>query len=89
MERIERAMTPIANGYLSIAADGGDYWTFGTSDGKYGEYAKFGDTFFSVNKAGLIWAKAGSEKGDKFIEAMKALLNLMASKNAERSNDEI
>ena len=85
VRRIETAMTPNAAGFLSIPADGGKYWSFGTSTGKYGEYAKFGDTFFSVNRAGNIWAKAGTEKGDLFIEAMKALINTMNDTNRARA----
>lgn len=83
--RIKEALTPNAAGYYSIAADGGKYWTFGTSTGKFGEYAKFGDTFFSVNKAGRIWAKVGTDKADAFVTAMNKLIDVMNAKNAERA----
>ena len=76
--KLEAALTPNENGFLSIPADGGRYWTFGTSEGKFGEFAKYGDTFFSVNKAGFIWAKVGTEKAEKFVEMINALLNQMA-----------
>lgn len=85
VEKIEAAMVPNAQGFLSIPADGGKYWSFGTSTGKYGEYAKFGETFFSVNRAGNIWAKAGTEKGETFVAAMKALVNEMTRKHREMS----
>ena len=54
------------NGYYSFPVDGGKYWTIGTSNGKYGEFMKFGDVIFSVNKGGFAYAKAGTEKGEKF-----------------------
>lgn len=73
IEKIQACLEPNENGYYSIAADGGKHWTFGTSEGKYGEYARFNDTFFSVNKGGYIYAKAGTEKADAF----KAMLNQM------------
>lgn len=68
------------NGYYSIAYDGGNYWTIGTSFGKFGEYAKFEDAFFSVNKGGYAYAKVGTPKGDKFLEMVKKLLNDMIEK---------
>ena len=61
------------NGFISVPADGGDYWTFGTSDGKFGEFAKYKDTFFSVNKMGRIWAKEGTEKAEKLVEEVRGL----------------
>lgn len=87
VERVSQALTPNDNGYYSIAADGGKYWTFGTSDGKYGEFAKIGDTIFSVNKGGYLYAKAGTEKGDAFVAGIKTFIKAMEERNAERLND--
>lgn len=76
--KLEAALTPNESGFYSIPADGGKYWTFGTSEGKFGEFAKWGDTFFSVNKGGFLWAKAGTEKGEKFVEMINDMLNQMS-----------
>lgn len=84
VEMIESHLEPNDKGFYSIPADGGKYYTFGTSDGKFGEYAKIGNTFFSVNKGGFIWAKAGTEKGDAFVSAMKALVAEMHETNHAR-----
>lgn len=88
VEKVKAAMTPNAAGYYNIPADGGKYWTFGTSNGKYGEYAKLEGTFFSVNKAGKIWAKVGTDKADAFLAAMEKLIEAMNTRNAERFADE-
>ena len=88
IEKLEAAMIPNAAGYLSIPADGGKYWSFGTSTGKYGEFAKFGDMFFSVNKAGNIWAKEGTEKGEAFKAALAALVNDMRATHHAMSGAE-
>lgn len=82
-ERAALALEPNENGYYSIPTDGGKYWTFGTSEGKYGEYAKVCGTCFSVNKGGFMYAKAGTEKGDKFVEAIKSLIETMDAKSKE------
>lgn len=81
---VEAALTPNENGYYSIASDGGKYWTFGTSEGKYGEFAKIGETFFSVNRGGYLYAKEGTEKGEAFVEAMKNFLQAMKNTNNAR-----
>lgn len=81
--KAEACLTPNEKGYYSIEADGGKYWTFGTSEGKYGEFARFGDTFFSVNKGGFLYAKAGTEKGEAFTKMIKTLINCMVEKNHE------
>ena len=75
--KVKACLEPNDNGYFSIAADGGKYWTFGTSKGRYGEYAKWNGTFFSVNDWGYIYAKAGTPKGDKFVEMLEKLLENM------------
>ena len=84
IEKVMAHMEPNAAGFYSIPVDGGKYWTLGTSDGKYGEYMKASDTFFSVNKAGNAWAKAGTEKADKFIEMLKGMIQSMKDMNDER-----
>lgn len=81
-EIISRHLTPNENGFYSIPADGGKYWTFGTSEGKFGEFAKYGDTFFSVNKGGMLWAKEGTDKAVKFVEMLN---NLIADMKAKKS----
>lgn len=88
VEKATAALTPNAAGFFSIPADGGKYWTFGTSNGKYGEFAKIGETIFSVNSAGNLWAKAGTAKADKFIEGIKAMINNMNETNAARIQDD-
>lgn len=84
-ERISAFMTPNKNGFYSIPADGQDYWTFGTSKGKYGEFAKYKDTFFSVNSWGMLWAKEGTEKGEKFVEMLQNMLEEMKKRAHEYS----
>ena len=84
VEKAEKSLDPNEKGFYSIPVDGGKYWTIGTSEGKYGEYAKVGDTFFSVNKAGYMWAKAGTEKGEAFVKAVKAMIEYMNRLNKER-----
>lgn len=84
IEKVQAHMEPNEAGYYSIPVDGGKYWTLGTSDGKFGEYMKAGNTFFSVNKAGNAWAKAGTEKGEKFVEMLKAMIANMNEMNAAR-----
>ena len=73
------------NGFFSILADGDMYWTIGTSKGKYGEFAKFGDTFFSVNSYGFAYAKEGTEKGVKFLEMLDSMLEKMNEMTAAQS----
>lgn len=73
-------------GYFSIPCDCGKYWTLGTSDGKYGEFIKWHNVFFSVNRGGFAYAKAGTEKGEKFIEMVNDLIAKMDELNQERLN---
>ena len=73
------------NGYYSFPVDGGKYWTIGTSNGKYGEFMKFGDVIFSVNKGGFAYAKAGTEKGEKFTEFINSVVNEMNRLNIDRT----
>lgn len=88
VEKARAALKPNENGFYSIPADGGKYWTIGTSDGKYGEYAKFGDKYLSVNKAGFVWAKVGTEKADIFVEMVNHMIEYMNRLNAERVQDD-
>lgn len=83
-EYVKAAMQPNEKGFYSIAADGGKYWTIGTSEGKFGEFAKFQNTFFSVNKAGYVWAKAGTEKGEMFVKMLERMLADMIETNNSR-----
>lgn len=64
-------------GYISCPVCGGKYWSIGTSEGKYGEYARFGDTFFSVNSRGYVYAKSGTDKGDALKQALEGMLSYM------------
>lgn len=84
VEKVQVCLIPNKSGYYSIPVDGGRYWTIGTSEGKYGEYAKVNDTFFSVNKGGYMYAKADSDKGVKFVEALKDMINEMKEIDAKR-----
>ncbi len=87
VERVEACMVA-ENGYYSIPVDGGKYWTFGTSDGKYGEFAKIGNTCFSVNKGGFMWAKEGTDKAEKFIAGLKAMIEAMNEKHNENVEED-
>lgn len=77
IEKLSASLTPNENGFYAVAADGGKYWTFGTSNGKYGEFAKYGNTFFSVNSLGMVWAKEGTEKAEKFVEMINGMIKAM------------
>ena len=72
------------NGYMSIPTDAGKYWTIGTSEGKYGEFAKINGVIFSVNRGGFAYAKVGTEKGDAFVAAINSLIAKMNEMNEER-----
>ena len=84
VEKIENAMQPNDKGFYSIATDAGGYWTIGTSNGKYGEFAKFGNDILSVNAYGYMWAKVGTAKEVAFLNAMKFIIDEMNAKNEER-----
>lgn len=87
VEKVQVCLIPNEKGYYSIPADGGKYWTIGTSEGKFGEFAKYQDTFFSVNAGGYVYAKEGTEKGDKFVEFLNSMIAKMNELNAARIND--
>lgn len=84
VERVQAFLEANENGYYSFPVDGGKYWTIGTSNGKFGEFAKVGNTIFSVNNGGFMYAKAGTEKGEKFVEALNTLIAEMHRLNNER-----
>lgn len=86
LEKVEFYSHP-KNGYFSIPCDGGKYWTFGTTKGKYGEFAEWDGIIFSVNSAGYLYAKEGSEKGNKFIEMLNDLRASMIKKAEERAKE--
>ena len=81
--KVEAYLIPNEDGFLSMPADGGKYFTIGTSKGKYGEFAKFDDVCLSVNSIGRVWAKIGTPKADTFIKMINQLLNDMKLKAAE------
>lgn len=87
-ELVKSYLEPNEKGFYSIPADGGKYYTIGTSTGKFGEFAKFGDTFLSVNNGGYVYAKAGTEKADAFVAMVNDMLNNMIKKNNERAEVE-
>lgn len=82
--RVAEFLEANKNGFYSIPADGGKWWTFGTSNGKFGEYAKWGDTFFSVNRGGFVYAKEGTEKGEAFKAMLKRMIEDMQKNDDER-----
>lgn len=87
VERVEAFLEPNENGYYSFPVDGLKYWTIGTSNGKYGEFMKYNDTIFSVNKAGFAYAKVGTDKAVKFVEFLNSLIAEMKRLNHERANN--
>lgn len=88
IDKIKSFMEPNAAGFYSMPTDGGKYYTIGTSFGKYGEYAKFGDTFLSVNTAGRVWAKVGTPKADAFLAMCNRLIDNMVEKFNEGNDTE-
>lgn len=86
--KVRSYLEPNESGFYSIPADGGKYWTIGTSEGKFGEFAKFDEVFLSVNNAGNVWAKVGTEKAVAFVRMINRLLSDMEAKNAERADKE-
>lgn len=84
VEKVSVFLKANENGYYSFPVDGGKYWTIGTSNGKYGEFMKYNDTIFSVNKGGYAYAKEGTDKAVKFVEFINALIAEMNRLNAER-----
>lgn len=81
-EKVAVFLIPNENGFYSMPADGGKYYTIGTSKGKYGEFSKFNGKFLSVNSVGNVWAKVGTEKADIFVAMVNQLLEDMKEKKA-------
>lgn len=88
IEEISQFLEPNDKGYISIPTNGGKAWTIGTSTGKYGEFCKFKDTFFSVNSWGYAYAKAGTEKGDKLVEFIQSMIEEMHLLHRGDNNNE-
>lgn len=86
-EKVSAYLEPNENGYYSFPVDGGKYWTIGTSDGKYGEFCKFGDSFLSVNNGGYMYAKEGTDKAQVFKKFLESMIEEMKKLNAERFED--
>lgn len=87
VEKVQACMAE-HNGFYSIPADGDKYWTIGTSNGKYGEFCNIEGTIFSVNSAGYAYAKVGTEKGERFIKALEAMIAFMKETNVSRTKEE-
>lgn len=89
-KKLAAFLEPNANGFYAIPADGGKYWTFGTSEGKFGVYARYGNVCFSVNKGGYLWAKVGTDKAAVFVSMIEDLLSemKMMCKGDEEEDDE-
>ncbi len=83
-EKAMAYLTPNENGFFTIPADGGKYWTIGTSNGKYGGFAKFKNSFLSVNRSGNVWAKAGTEKEMIFKDFVNGMVAEMKRLDKER-----
>lgn len=75
------------NGWISVPVNGGKYYAIGTSNGKFGEFANLFGTCYSVNRAGYAYAKAGTEKGDKLVEAINHMVENMRETNNARGAD--
>lgn len=86
--KVEAYMTANEAGFYSIPADGGKYWTIGTSEGQYGAFAKFGDVILSVNRAGNVWAKVGTPKAKVFLEMCRKLVDDMKAYGHSNATDE-
>ena len=71
------------NGYISIPV-ATKHWTFGTSNGKYGEFCKLKGTCFSVNDGGFAYAKIGSEKCEILCQFIQSVIDEMKRLDAER-----
>lgn len=82
--KVAEHAAPNRNGFYTIPVDGGKYWTMGTSAGKYGEYMRWEDHYFSVNGYGYAYAKADTEKGIAFVKMLEAMTAEMVRRNKER-----
>lgn len=82
-ELVRKHMEPTKSGYYGIPADGGKYWKFGVSAGKYGNYVRIGNQIFPVNKAGYIWVRQGGEKEAAFKDMLQTMIEAMQQKQEE------
>lgn len=73
---VERHMEANESGFYSIPAES-KYVVIGTSEGRYGEFAKYGDTFLSVNRGGYVWAKVGTPKAEAYLEMLNDIIERM------------
>lgn len=80
----KKCLMPNENGFYTILIDNDKWWKLKTYDGKYGVYCKLYGTNFPVNRLGYAWAKAGTEKGEKFVEAIEDMIVDMDEMNLER-----
>lgn len=87
-EKLSASLIANDAGYYSVQADGGKYWTLGTSQGKHGTYIKFEGTFLSVNSGGFVYAKARTEKGEVFVKMINSLINTMKAKHMKSADSE-
>lgn len=87
-ELVKSYLTPNEAGFYSIPADGGKYYTIGTSTGRYGEFARVAGGFLSVNKAGNVWAKVGTDKADVFVKMINDMIDKMVELNNARVEEE-
>lgn len=79
-DKVKRYLTPNDNGFYSIPADGGKYWTIGTSTGRCGDFACFKGEYLSVNSIGRVWAKVGTDKERIFLAMVNDMLARMIEK---------
>ena len=88
-QRVQFCMEPNENGYFQIPADGGKFWQFGISHGKYGPYVKVGNHIFPVNTAGYIWVRQGGSKEGDFKEMLQTMLSMMQKQQKEKQAHEM
>lgn len=83
VEFVKSCMVPNENGFYSIPVES-KYLVIGYSEGRYGTFAKYGDTFFSVNSIGACWAKEGTAKAEAFLNYMQEIIDEMNRMNDAR-----
>lgn len=88
-QRVQFCMEPNEKGYFQIPADGGKFWQFGISPGKYGPYVKVGNHIFPVNTAGYIWVRQGGSKEGDFKEMLQTMLSMMQKQQKEKQAHEM
>lgn len=89
---VSYSLKPNERGFYSIECDGGKYWTIGTSMGKYGEFAKYKDTYFKVTKCSpykdKIYIHESSKKLPVFLEMINEMLSDMQQRFKQYSEEE-